>query len=156
MYCCLTFYIYTSICCDKFFIPIHHLPTNIKVGNIGVPHFGREMVECIYLVAALVLPMAYMWLPIQDQSYLVLSCDNNNSQQWNEDAIVFNTLVLIMCMEVAAVFTAFSGLFCYLCWRLKNRRLSNMLKYFIIPHNHKHSYNGFYCYGSSVQHILIL
>ena len=57
--------------------------------------------------------MAYMWLPIQDQSYLVLSCDNNNSQQWNEDAIVFNTLVLIMCMEVATVFTAFSGLFRY-------------------------------------------
>ena len=42
--------------------------------------------------------------------------------------IILSSLILVMCIEVAMVCAIFSGLFCYLRWRLKYRKLSSMLK----------------------------
>ena len=127
IYCRFTFYIYTTAVTNFLFIFTIYL---LKVGNTKLWK-DKRIVECVCLVTAVVLPMAYMWVPARDQSYQVLSCDNNDTSTWNKDAVILNSLVLMMCAEVAIVCAIFSALFCYLRWRLQNRKLSTMLKYLL-------------------------
>ena len=95
----------------SFVVTLHLL----KAGNLKIWK-DCKTVECLCLIIAIGLPMAYIWVPIHDQNYQVLSCDNNDSSTWNKDAVILSSLILVMCIEVATVCAILSGLFCYLHW----------------------------------------
>ena len=127
LYFHFSWYIYTTAVTNFSFIVTLHL---LKTGHLKIWK-GSKLAECICLVMAIALPMAYISAPIHDQSYLNLSCDNRESVRWYKDSVILNILTLVMCIEVVTVSAVFSGLFCYLRWRLKNRKLSTLLKHLL-------------------------
>ena len=127
LYFRFSWYIYTTAVTNFSFIVTLHM---LKTGHLKIWK-GSKLAECICLVMAIALPMACIWVPIHDQSYLNLSCDDHESSRWYKDAIILNILILVMCIEVVTVYAIFSGLFCYLRWRLKNRKLSTLLKHLL-------------------------
>ena len=71
----LLFYFFMTAVANVSFVVTLHL---LKAGNLK---FRKDCktVECNCLLMVIGLPMAYIWIPVRDQSYQVLSCDNNNS-----------------------------------------------------------------------------
>ena len=115
-------YVYTMVVTNfSFMITLYLLKTsNSRIWN------GHKLSEFICLVTAIVLPVTYIWIPIQDQSFQDLSCYNNNTVRWHKDAIILDVIILVMCVEVVIVCGIFSGLFCYLRCQLRSRKLSTV------------------------------
>ena len=127
LYCLLSWYIYTTAVTNFSFVVTLRL---LKTGDIKIRK-GSKMAECVCLFVAVVLPMAYLWVPIRDKSHEALICDDLESSTWHKDALILYVLTLVMSIEVVAVSAVFSCLFCYLRWRLKNKKLSTLLKHLL-------------------------
>ena len=125
LYCLLCWYIYTTAVTNFSFIVTLCL---LKTGPDIKSHKGSKLAEFVCLFTSVVVPMAYLWVPIHDKSHEALLCDDLESSTWHKDALILYVLTLVMSVEVVAVSAVFSCLFCYLRWRLQNKKLSTLIK----------------------------
>jgi hypothetical protein len=85
-------------------------------GNPKIWRHGK-LAECFCVGLSLVLPAAYVWMPIRDGIY-----EAPYSDKWDTDVIIFNIAVLVLCLEVLIVSLTLCSLFCYLRRVYKTQR----------------------------------
>lgn len=94
-----------------------------------------KCVECFCIVITIIVPVAYIWLPIQDGSYEALNCNlsdkDSDMTRWTKDAIILNLMVMVMCLEVVFVCIVLCFIFCFVRWRLQNWQTTGLLKTFL-------------------------
>ena len=128
LYFVLSWYVYTTVVTNCLFV----FTLRLIRGSPRMWRYGK-VAECVCIFLALSAPMAYIWMPIQDGTYVALNCDDTTSSKWNEDAIVWNVAILVMCTEVLFVYIILCIIFCFLRWQchLRNKQLMTLLKVFL-------------------------
>ena len=89
-----------------------------------------KVAECICICLAIIVPMAYVWIPNENNILMMSICENTSYRVPNYiTATVINTIDLIMAIEVLFVSIVICCLFCFLRLRFQSRELTRLLKH---------------------------
>ena len=128
LYFPLAYHVYITVVTNCTFL----LTLRLLRGRTNLWSGGR-LVECFCVVSTIIVPFAFMWLPINDGGFEALNCNQSDRSQdwtaWNRDAIVLNLMVLVMCVNVLFVCVAiFCCICCFVRRRVQNQQTAILLK----------------------------
>ena len=126
LYFPIAWYIYTTAMINCLFL----LTLRVLRGKSNIWQ-GSKLAESFCIVITIILPMAYLWRPIIDESSIALMCDKVESSTWYKDAMILSTINLIMCTEVVMLCIVLGCMFCFLRQRLQSDRLTTLLKHLL-------------------------
>ena len=128
LYCLLSWYVYTTAVTNYLFL----LTLRLSRGNPNIWQHDK-FAECFCVGLSLILPAAYVWIPIRDGAYEAHYCDKLSSVKWDKDAIILNIANVVLCLEVLVISIILCSLFCYLrrVYKAQRQRLTTLLKHFI-------------------------
>jgi hypothetical protein len=127
IYCTFSWCVYTTAVTNYLLL----LTLRLLRGNPKIWRHGK-FAECFCVCLSLVLPVAYVWMPIRDGTYVALCSDKLYSAKLYKDAFILNMAILVLCLEVLIVSLTLCSLFCYLRRVYKAQsQLTTLLKHFI-------------------------
>ena len=129
LYCIISWCLYTTAVTNYLFL----LTLRLSRGNPNIWQHSK-LAECFCVFFSLVLPAAYVWIPIRDGTNAALNCtcDKHFSAKLDTDVIILNIAVLVLFLEALVISIILCSLFCYIgrVYRAQ-RQLTTLLKHII-------------------------